>query len=110
MHTLKNEVGLLELLTEREARITETVKRKELSLFLDKFELKSIKMERACALTKIAFYSGVPMNQVGDMVITKDGVFLKGGRNAGPVPINSRNDKSDSREQIRETGTGADSR
>jgi len=106
MRTLKNEVDLLELLGEREARLLERSKRKEVQLLLDKFELKSVQMEKSCTLTKIAFYSGISMDKVKDMVVTKSGVFMKGAYDVGPVPINCRDSSGTAREQVRKTGTG----
>ena len=71
----KSEVDLLELLGEQEARLTETMRRKELEAVMDKFELKSVRMRKSYMLVSIAFHSGVPMNQIKDMVVTKSGVL-----------------------------------
>ena len=101
----KNDVDALELFGEQEARLAETLRRKQLELTMDKIELKLARMKKSYTLTSIAFHSGVPMDSVRDMVVTKSGVFVKGVCNVGPIPINSGSSEEASRERTKKASS-----
>jgi hypothetical protein len=79
----------LELLNERETVLKERIARRELESSLDRVDLRILQVERAYILTHIAFHAKIPMDKIKDMVVTKDGVMMKGRKDARPVLLHS---------------------
>jgi len=72
----------LELLEERRARLKAQLKCRELQNALDSVDLRVTDMERSYELVRIAFHAGIPMDQIKNMIVTSDGVMMKGKNNA----------------------------
>lgn len=72
----------LEVLEERKARLRAQQKCRQLQSALDAVDLRMAEVEHSYELVRLAFLAGIPMDQINNMVVTRNGVALKGRNNA----------------------------